>query len=108
MLGSIGNPSMLVEDSPTRAYVSQTQGTEGAAAWDNTMPIYELATGDESKIVTAPEPSISVLSPVAEGFGPMDRREPDRNETQNLAAPVSTFEPLASSIQSPGSWDRLT
>jgi len=106
MLGSIGNPSMLVEDSPIRAYV-YAQGTEGAAAWENKMPIYELATG-ESNIVTAPGPSVSVLSPFAEGFRPMDGREPDGNETQNLAAPVSTFEPLVSSIQSPGSWDRLT
>jgi ankyrin repeat protein len=108
MLGSIGNPSMLVEDSPIRAYVYQAHGTEGAAAWDNKMPIYELATGDESNIVNAPGPSVSVLSPVAEGFGPMAGREPDGNETQNLPHPVSTLVPLGSSIQSPGSWDKLT
>jgi hypothetical protein len=99
---------MLVEDSPIRAYVYQAQDIEGAAAWDNNMPIYELATGDESNIVTAPGPSVSVLSPGAEGFGPLGGREPDGNETQNIAAPVSAFEPLVSSIQSPGSWDRLT
>lgn len=65
MLGSIGNPSMLVEDSPIRAYVYLAQDAEGAVTWDNKMPIYEFATGDESNIVTAPGRSVSVLSPVA-------------------------------------------
>jgi hypothetical protein len=116
MLGYIGNPTMLLED-PTEpgfchydsfinGYVYQVpEPTEDIGLGIQHYVVHELAAGDVLDIRA--EPSFSALPEIAEDGGP-EGGSGERLEVPMPSGLSDLGSSLISSIQTPGSWDRLS